>query len=502
MEQLVHFCGMKWFPERYTYLIIAAVAVAGVLLQGAWLNQLFQSQHRQTEVEIEQIVINASARTMYINISPGTSSPASGYSDFFLSPQWLNLKQGFDDITDQQPQHHVNSIFSFVDAADSAIVTIRFIVFRDSSLSGGLTKKTPKTVHRGPVAKRHQRVRRSLFVMDSLVHKQLLEAGITVRTQYALYGYEPGEKNIGRQQPAYIGNAAFASRKYSISFRDAYKYQLIVPEMNLLVIYRMRYYILSALFMVLLVGTAVYFLIKFIQKRRLYDLARTAFISNMSHELKSPIAIIDVALESITRYQLMNQPDKLQSYIKVSLAELQRLKSMIEQVLNLEEIDNGRIRLRPELYDVQQGLYQVISSMQLQNPTDEGMITYIPSDEPCFVNGDPVHLPNVFYNLIDNAVKYGGPSVKVTITSYTNNGQVAIRFTDTGPGIDRSYHDQVFERFFRVQQEGDIHNVKGNGLGLDYVKQILEMHKGSIVLNSEINKGSTFTIYLPAYHEV
>ena len=175
---------------------------------------------------------------------------------------------------------------------------------------------------------------------------------------------------------------------------------------------------------------------------------------------------------------------------------------MIEKVLNLEEMDSGQIRLRPELYDVQQGLHQVITSMQLQNHSDEGMISYFPSAEPCFVDGDPVHLPNVFYNLIDNAMKYGGPSVKITVTSLINHGQVVISFTDNGPGIDRMYHSQIFERFFRVQQEGDIHDVKGNGLGLDYVKQILEKHKGTIRLQSEINKGSTFTIYLPAYHEI
>lgn len=493
---------MKWFPKRYTYSIITVVIVAGVLLQFAWLNQIYQSQHRQTEQEIEQIVNNSSAKAMYLNISPKSDDKNSGYLDFFLSPQWLNLKQGFDDITDQEPQHNINSAFGFMTSPDSAIVDIRLTVFRNSSIKAGQGGGLPNNRHKDLAPNRHKRILRSILLMDSIVHLQLQQAGIRVKTYYTLYGYERGEESIDRKntKPPVKGSD-FTSRKYSISFRDAYKYQLIVPQINRLVLYRMRYYVISALFMILLTGTAFYFIIRLVKKQQLYDRARTAFISNMSHELKSPIAIIDVALESITRYQLMSQPEKLQNYIKVSQGELQRLTLMIEKLLNLEEMDNDQIRLRPELYDVQQGLQQVIISMQLQNEGKEAMISYCPADEPCFVNGDPVHLPNVFYNLIDNAIKYGGPRVKITITSSIKNGQVLISFADSGPGIERIYHQKIFERFFRVQQEGDIHDVKGNGLGLDYVKKILEKHGGTIHLRSEINKGSTFKIYLPVYNE-
>jgi signal transduction histidine kinase len=174
---------------------------------------------------------------------------------------------------------------------------------------------------------------------------------------------------------------------------------------------------------------------------------------------------------------------------------------MIEKVLNLDEMDNGQMKLRPELYDVQQGLLQVISSMQLQTDNKMADIIYHQSPEPCFVNGDPVLLSNVFYNLIDNALKYGGKGVVIVVSCRTDDGQVMISFADNGPGIAPIYHERVFDRFFRVPENNSTRKVNGSGLGLNYVRFIVEQHGGKIKITSELHKGCVFTIYLPEYHE-
>ena len=136
--------------------------------------------------------------------------------------------------------------------------------------------------------------------------------------------------------------------------------------------------------------------------------------------------------------------------------------------------------------------------MRLQIENAGAELTWHPLEKPCFVTGDPVHLTNVFYNLIENALKYGGKGVKLTVSCSLNAREVAISFKDNGPGIAGIYHDRVFERFFRVPAgTTDVHNVKGTGLGLNYVQQMVEKHGGHIKLISEPGKGSNFIINLP-----
>ena len=175
---------------------------------------------------------------------------------------------------------------------------------------------------------------------------------------------------------------------------------------------------------------------------------------------------------------------------------------MIDKVLNLDQLDNGEIKLRPELYDVQKGLESVVSSMRLRNIQSGATIHYEPAEEPCFVDGDPVHLTNVFYNLIDNALKYSGINAIITVACNRDVDWIHISVKDNGPGIEKIYRTRIFERFFRVPDDPDVHNVKGSGLGLHYVNQIIVKHGGRIQLRSEIGKGSNFIIELPAYHEV
>jgi signal transduction histidine kinase len=214
------------------------------------------------------------------------------------------------------------------------------------------------------------------------------------------------------------------------------------------------------------------------------------------------VSVIEAALDAITRYQLSKDPAKLDNYIHISRSQLKRLNLMIDKVLNLDQLDNGEIRLRPELYDIQQGIDGVVSSMQMHIRQDGAMINYIPADEPCFVDGDPVHLTNVFYNLIDNALKYSGAKAIINIACNCDENNVYISISDNGPGIAHFNRERIFERFFRVIDNPDVHNIKGSGLGLYYVKQVIEKHNGRIKVQSEMGKGSTFIIHLPAYHEV
>lgn len=504
---------MKWYNSRYIYPLIGLSLVVSVALQAVWLRQLFLSQREQLRKDIEAVVSMAAIQTTYASVTSG-GSRGSQVKEFFLSPQWLKMRQAFDDLK----QKGLQSNFHYAIGRDSSSVEMR-IVFSNDTPSTHAPSTAVTWNSESPVEL--QKVEdRNIREMDSAVKHQLADLGIRpgmeVRSGtevqpgtgvhsgmgYALYDYGADTLAFLSMPPSSYMRAAYHSGLYSFNFKSLHKYQLIISELNTLVIFRMRYYLLSSLLMVLLTGVAFYFLLRLIRNQRLYAEARIAFTSNMTHELKTPVATVAVALESITKYQLIHEPEKLQNYLDISRHELQRLNLMIEKVLNLSQDKGIGHPLHRELYDVQAGLQQAISSMQVQLDNSGSVIRFSPSPEPCFVSGDPVHLVNVFYNLIDNAIKYAGPGLNLRVSCHHQRDHISIGFADNGPGIAMVYLERIFDRYFRVPSGGDVHNSKGSGLGLHYVRQIIESHGGTVEVHSGVGKGSHFIVILPAADEL
>ncbi|MCE7070140.1 HAMP domain-containing histidine kinase [Dyadobacter sp. CY327] len=487
---------MKWLSNRYAYPIVALVMLASVGLQVAWLGQLFRAQQVQVKRDLDQAVANAASQSDYLSVAKGHEN-SENFKNFFLSSDWLQIKQAFTRLRDRQ----FGGSFSSQIRPDSTIVTIGIHIANDKPRSGH--RQIIRIYDEGETLQTIMAAdKRDLARMDSLVKVECLRAQLDLDTYHVLYDYDSGKP----KSPAIwkkAQQAAYRSQQhgYNLNF-FLHTYQLVAQSINGVVLYRMRYYLGSSLLMLLSTGAAFFFLFRIMHSQRLYSQARLAFTSNMTHELKTPVSVIEAALDAITRYDLAQEPAKMNNYIQISQSELQRLNLMIDKVLSLDHLDNGQLSLRRELYDVQQGLTSVVSSMQLRQAQTATVIHYQPATEPCFVDGDPVHLTNVFYNLIDNALKYGGKNVRIAISCKCSLEKIHISFQDNGPGISVIYQERIFERFFRVPENPDVHNIKGSGLGLHYVKQIVEKHGGSVKLQSEARKGSTFTIILPAYHEV
>lgn len=485
---------MKWLSNRYAYPLVAIAIIASIGLQAAWLLQLFHAQQVQLKRDLEQALNDASRTNDYLSVARGHEK-SENFRNFFLSPEWLQTKQAFVKMR----KRHVSARFESVMNDDSTFIDISLRIPEKKGVQK--KRKIVRIFDKGESLETIQEAdERDLKRMDSLVQKQFEKNNLNVKGYHLLHNFDTGkpeDMKLWRQsQKADYRSELYA---YNIYF-FLHSYQYVVPSLDNVVIYRMRYYLISSLLMLLMTGLAFYFLFRMMRSQRLYTHARLAFTGNMTHELKTPVAIIDAALDAITRYQLANEPAKLDEYVGISKTEIQRLNQIIDKVLNLDELDNGGIRLRPELYDLQQGLESVVSAMRLGNP-QQLQINYLPSAEPCFVDGDPVHLTSVFYNLIDNAIKYSGKPAVITVTCRSDAKRVTITVQDEGPGIPKQYQERIFDRFFRVSDHPDIHNVKGSGLGLYYVRQIIILHKGSISVQSS-SKGSIFTIDLPAYHEI
>lgn len=483
---------MKWLSNRYAYSLVVLVITIGFVLQLVWLKQLFRAQREQIKAELEQVVASAAKMSTYLSVATGHERDET-FKQFFLSSEWLQFSQAYHNMQ----FHGVGASFSSNFKGDSTFVDISL------RLSNGTSKyKRPirtMTFDEGKTLAYELAMDRvALKRMDSLVHRKLEQEGIAVKADSVIYSYEK-DTLFSQLSIADIKKAAFASQQYAYNFTYFRTYQLVVQTLNRAVLYRMRYYILSACFMLLLTGATFIFILRLMHNQRLYAEARVSFTSNITHELKTPVSTVAIALESIIENHLETDSEVGRNYLEISRSELKRLNLMIDRVLNLEQLDNGQARLRSELYDVQHGLQEVIASMKVQIGIAEAKIDWHPTTQPCFVYGDPVHLTNVFYNLIENALKYGGKGVTLQISCTCNDNEVIINFKDNGPGIPSIYHERIFERYFRIPATTpDTHDVKGSGLGLNYVKSILEKQGGTIRLINEPGGGSNFIIQFPA----
>ena len=233
--------------------------------------------------------------------------------------------------------------------------------------------------------------------------------------------------------------------------------------------------------------------------RRLMEL-KNDFISNITHELKTPVATVSVALEALRKFKVLEDPGKTREYLDIASSELNRLNLMVDKILSTAVFEHKGLEFKNEPVDLRDMIRQVTDSMKLVYDKRKAKVNFKEEGEDFRVGGSTVNLMNVIYNLIDNALKYSQPGVTINITVKSDSRFVEFSIRDDGMGIAPEYHKRIFEKFGRVPG-GDVHNSKGYGLGLSYVKEVVEGHHGTIDLVSQPGSGSTFTVRIPKSHE-
>lgn len=253
------------------------------------------------------------------------------------------------------------------------------------------------------------------------------------------------------------------------------------------------------IFAVLLLGITIlafWVLNKNLRKQRKLAELKNEFISNITHELKTPIATVGVAIEALKNFNAMDDPARTREYLDISQHELNRLSLLVDKVLKLSMFENQGIELKYEMVNLRGLVTEVLESLKLQLEKFH-ITTDVAYEGETELQGDRLHLLSVIFNLVDNAIKYRGgvhPSISIRLNGDETN--IRLTVTDNGIGIPAEYQEKVFDKFFRVPH-GDTHNAKGYGLGLSYVSQVVQKHKGTISVNADAGKGSTFTITLP-----
>jgi two-component system, OmpR family, phosphate regulon sensor histidine kinase PhoR len=253
--------------------------------------------------------------------------------------------------------------------------------------------------------------------------------------------------------------------------------------------------LLSLFFVGVILGCFIYTILVIYKQKKLSEM-KTDFINNMTHEFKTPIATISLASDSITNAMVINNPDKIRRFADIIKQENKRMNGQVEKVLQMALIERDTINLNFTSINLHEVINQALGNISLQVEKKDGVVSAnLNADRPV-IEGDLNHISNVINNLLDNANKYSPEKPDISVSTRNMSNGVEVTITDKGIGMTKEAKKKIFEKFYRVHT-GNLHDVKGFGLGLSYVKTMVTAHKGSIDVKSEPNKGSSFIVFFP-----
>jgi len=259
--------------------------------------------------------------------------------------------------------------------------------------------------------------------------------------------------------------------------------------------------ILSSILFMGLILICFSYVVHVIFRQKKVSEMKTDFINNMTHEFKTPIATISLATDSIINPMILSNEDKVKRFADIIKQENKRMLSQVEKVLQMALLDKKDFSLKISDIDLHIVAHQASENMRLQVNKKGGEIKLELNASKSVIQGDPTHISNIVYNLLDNANKYTPETPQIVVSTIDVANGVELRVKDNGVGLNKEAKKQIFDKFYRVHT-GNLHDVKGFGLGLSYVKAMMTAHKGSIEVESEPGKGSTFILTFPHHQEL
>ncbi|MBX9779569.1 MAG: HAMP domain-containing histidine kinase [Chitinophagaceae bacterium] len=334
----------------------------------------------------------------------------------------------------------------------------------------------------------------AISILDSAFSKDLKKANLSL----------PYHIITGKLDSAvYFKNAdsiSFATNIASVGLADPHFYKAVFTNTKAFIIKRILPQAFFSSVLTLLILFAFIFLYRNIVTAEKLASLKNDFISNITHELKTPVATVQVAVEALKNFDAIKNPDKTKAYLDIATIELQRLGLLVDKVLRISMFQKQGFTLNKEKLDFKLLIEENINVMKLQFERYNAQVSFESDQQSVEMVGDKLHLLSVVYNLLDNAMKYSkdSPVVKVQLKKPIAD-VVQLDIIDKGIGIPEAYIGKIFDRFFRVPTK-DKHDVKGYGLGLSYVQYIVEAHGGVITVKSKEGEGSTFSVSLPLHN--
>jgi two-component system phosphate regulon sensor histidine kinase PhoR len=336
-------------------------------------------------------------------------------------------------------------------------------------------------------------------ILDSLISQELNLRGIDTRFEFGIYKPENEiyliEKSPNYRKELFERGYAFPLFQSDIFTPPEYLLISFPDEKRFLLTELWGMLLISLVLIIVIVYSFTYTISTIFRQKRLSEM-KNDFINNMTHEFKTPIATISLACEAMNDKEIRKSAEFYSSYINMIQEENKRLAGMAEKILQTAVIDSGQLKMKKELINIHDIIHDVVKNIRIQVEIKDGDIIKSFYAARPRIEGDKVHVTNLIYNLLDNANKYSPRKPLIRISTENTSNGVMITIEDNGIGIGKSEQKKIFDKLYRVPT-GNIHEVRGFGLGLNYVKAIVEEHHGKISLESEVNKGSIFRVFLP-----
>lgn len=393
--------------------------------------------------------------------------------------------------------------------------------FELDTLTGSVSLQQSLVLSQNPLLLKHQmdavKLKQEMFStpieerietakLDDILREELSERGISVPFSYGVYALATDSWVIYNNHYTVPNEsqAAFNYLKMSEYKVNLFKNDLVSPG-QLYIFFPTKTSIvwgdlwltllLALLFVAVILGCFAYTINVIFRQKKLSEM-KNDFINNMTHEFKTPIATISLASDSITNASVINNPDRVRRFAEIIKQENKRMNGQVEKVLQMAMVERGKVKLNLTNVDINHIIEQAVGNINLQIEKKGGIISTKLMAEKYEVEADLNHISNVINNLLDNANKYSPEKPDITVCTRNISNGIEITISDKGIGMSKEARKKIFERFFRVHT-GNLHDVKGFGLGLSYVKTMIVAHKGMIDVRSELGKGSSFIVYLP-----
>jgi two-component system phosphate regulon sensor histidine kinase PhoR len=490
---------MKNRKDVLPLALMASSLALMVVLQGLWLRSSYEKAYLDFRRETNYIFRNT-LFTLRDSLMAKRIQPIGSISDTATLAVGMDFPHGADTV--------LNPKMKVKRRAD-----LRIIVTSDAPDSirdyvSPLTAKIQKTPgHYNYFIRFGQ----DTLNLDTIAHRYtiaLSKAGIAVPFQVKfvatkhpslfpmddrLAGRKIDDDDNGFRRPHFLHDT-LVSDYVHVSPTD--RYAASFPNISSVLLRQITPQMLFAFFLTGMTGLAFFVMYRSMRAQRQLVQLKNDFISNITHELKTPVATVSVALEAVRNFQAKNNPQLTAEYLDIAQSELNRLSGMTDKIMENSILESEGAQLPRAAFDFDEMLQQVLASMKPVFERRSATVQYIKDGTDFILDGVAVNLSYMVYNFLDNALKYSPQKPNIEVTLKRNGASLILTVRDEGVGIDQGYQKKIFEKFFRVPT-GDVHNTKGYGLGLSYVANVVKSHRGNIDVESEPGKGSTFKVTLP-----
>lgn len=494
-------------------MIIAIVAITG--FQVFWLRESYMKEKRNLEFR-SNVVFKETVRKLQakkLNLDRVFNDSTGNLKIEVMDGEF---PVGFPGHPEEQPTNALNDVtIQLIDSLRNAEIALREGLPKDSVLQfiPGKIKTnmvismgesfTRDSINKGATFERkgpRGEFFRFLYNVDSLQDSLLVkEIDSACRIAFQKEGMNVPifiSRNASKlQRDKVLSEDLRMPNKVTIGFAHPVTYELRLGNTFGHLLTKMISPILFSLFLVGVTVLSFVLLYRNLLRQRKLTAIKNEFISNITHELKTPIATVGVAIEALRNFNAINDPQRTKEYLDISQNELLRLSLLVDKVLKLSMFEKKEIELKYERVDLKGVVDEVVSSMKLQIEKHNASVSVNAAGDT-HLEGDRLHLLSVVFNLLDNALKYGNSNTAVKFELKEKENEVELIVADNGIGISPEYQNRIFEKFFRVPL-GNTHNTKGYGLGLSYVSHVVQRHKGKIEVESQPGLGSKFIITLP-----